>query len=85
MASRHPKTLTCPSCAASGEVTFIKHAPLPRGDAAAKGETYYSARSTDTFTVETAQAKPKWQGMITCNACDTIVRDDTTTQSTGAT
>lgn len=73
-ASQHAKTITCPNCAASGDVIFIKHAPLNRNTDA---ETYDTARSSDQFEVTTIAKKPKWQGIIICKACGTTVRDDT--------
>jgi hypothetical protein len=74
MASRHSQIITCPNCAASGDVTFVKHAPLKAGTDV---ETYYTARSSDAFTVTTIHKKPKWRGTITCNTCRSSVRDDT--------
>jgi hypothetical protein len=73
MATRRTKFVTCPTCAISGDVIFIKHTPLKSDSGVSP---YFTARSSDAFTVTTIAKRPNWQGTIQCNGCKTMVRND---------
>ncbi|MEJ6398991.1 hypothetical protein [Yoonia sp. 208BN28-4] len=75
MAYRDPKTYLCPSCGTREDVHWIVGVNLSPDRNGDDWRKQFDPKSTDLFTVETTQSRDTWQGTITCNTCQTVIKD----------
>ena len=75
MAYLDPETLTCPSCAKTGDLIWV----VGEGPNTKPGEgpAYVDVQDAGDWIVETVATQKKWLGKISCPACKTTVLNRT--------